>query len=374
MDGKKLAFGLMRLPLLDANDATKIDLEAVNGMVDQFLAAGFRHFDTAAPYHGGNHSELAFRECVAKRYPRDAYTITDKLSLFLVQTAGELPGFFAGQLERCGVEFFDYYWLHAMNRQRLEFAERIGAFDFVNEKKAQGQIAHVGLSFHDTADVLDEILTRHPEMEYVQLQLNYLDWDDPEVQARECYEVCVRHGKPVMVMEPVKGGLLASLPPEAEALLKAADPNASPASWAIRFAASLDNVCMVLSGMSTQSQLADNLRFMSDFEPITAGEQKILAQVADMIHAKTAVACTACRYCVDGCPQKILIPDMFKYYSRVSTFVSAALSPARQCYAQLSAQNHGLASACIGCGQCEGKCPQNLPIIEHLKDAAKMLE
>ena len=374
MNEKKLGFGLMRLPLLDPNDTTKIDLEAVNGMADRFLAAGFRHFDTAAPYHGGNFSELAFRECVAKRYPRDAYTITDKLSFFIVQKAEELEGFFAGQLERCGVDCFDYYWLHAMNRQRLELAESIGAFDFINEKKAQGKIIHVGLSFHDKAEVLDGILTRHPEMEYVQLQLNYLDWDDPEVQAGACYEVCRKHGKPVMVMEPVKGGLLSSLPPEAEALLKAADPNASPASWAIRFAASLDNVCMVLSGMSTRSQLEDNLRFMSNFKPITADEQRLLAQVVDIIHAKTAVACTACRYCVDGCPQKILIPDIFKYYNRVSKFGPGALPSAKQGYAQLAAQGHGLASACIGCGQCESKCPQNLPIIEHLKETVKLFE
>lgn len=374
MDEKKLAFGLMRLPLLDPNDTTKIDLEAVEGMADRFLAAGFRHFDTAAPYHGGNFSELAFRECVAKRYPRDAYTITDKLSFFIVQKAEELEGFFAGQLERCGVDHFDYYWLHAMNRQRLELAERIGAFDFIGEKKAQGRIAHVGLSFHDKAEVLDDILTRHPEMEYVQLQLNYLDWDDPEVQSRACYEVCVKHGKPVMVMEPVKGGLLSSLPPEAETLLKAAGPNASPASWAIRFAASLDNVCMVLSGMSTPEQMTDNLRFMSDFKPLTGDERAVLDKVVDIIHAKTAVACTACRYCVDGCPQRILIPDIFKLYNKVSKFGDGALPSARQSYAQLSAQDHSPASACIGCGQCEGKCPQNLPVIQHLKDAAKLLE
>ena len=211
-------------------------------------------------------------------------------------------------------------------------------------------------------------------MEYVQLQLNYLDWDDPEVQAKACYEVCCKHGKPVMVMEPVKGGLLSSLPPEAEALLKSADPSASAASWAIRFAASLDNVCMVLSGMSTPEQLEDNLRFMSNFQPLTANERTLLNKVVDIIHAKTAVACTACRYCVDGCPQKILIPDIFKLYNKVSKFGDAALPSAKQSYGQLTAQGHGPASVCIGCGQCEDKCPQKLPIINHLKDAAKLLE
>lgn len=315
MNAKKLGFGLMRLPLLDAADATKIDHETLNGMVDAFLKEGFTYFDTAAPYHG-THSETAFRECVAKRYPRSAYTITDKLSLFMVSEADKLEGFFADQLARCGVDYFDYYLLHAMSRERIELAERIGAFDFVAEKKAQGKVRHIGFSFHDSADVLDALLTKHPEMEYVQLQLNYIDWEDPDIQSRACYEVCVKHKKPVLVMEPVKGGLLASAAPEAEALDKA----------------------------------------------------------AQVIKSKESIACTACRYCVDGCPQRIPIPEYFKMMNDLSKFGEQSLPRVRGNYAFAANGGKGKASACIQCGQCEGQCPQHLPIIELLQTVAKTLE
>lgn len=374
MADKKLAFGMMRLPLTDPADATAIDYAVVNRMVDNFMSKGFTHFDTAAPYHKMT-SEVAFRECVAKRYPRESYTLTDKLSLFMVEKEEDLEPFFAGQLERCGVEYFDYYWLHAMSAERTRRAEEMHAFEFVKEKKAQGKIRHIGLSFHDSAEALDKILTDHPEMEYVQLQLNYLDWEDPEVQSRKCYEVCCKHGKPVMVMEPVKGGVLASLVPEAEALLKQAGPKASCASWAIRFAASLDNVCMVLSGMSTPEQMEDNLSYMEDFKPLTGEEIKLLEKVVEVIHSKATIACTACRYCVDGCPMGIAIPDYFALMNDLSKFGETRLGRDKQRYAQLTGEGgKGLASACIGCGQCEGQCPQHLPIIQYLKDVAERFE
>lgn len=374
MADKKLAFGMMRLPLTDPADATAIDYAVVNRMVDNFMSKGFTHFDTAAPYHKMT-SEVAFRECVAKRYPRESYTLTDKLSLFMVEKEEDLEPFFAGQLERCGVEYFDYYWLHAMSAERTKRAEGMNAFQFVKEKKAQGKIRHIGLSFHDSAEALDKILTDHPEMEYVQLQLNYLDWEDPEVQSRKCYEVCCKHHKPVMVMEPVKGGVLASLVPEAEALLKQADPKASCASWAIRFAASLDNVCMVLSGMSTPEQMEDNLSYMEDFKPLTGEEIKLLEKVVEVIHSKATIACTACRYCVDGCPMGIAIPDYFALMNDLSKFGETRLDRNKQRYAQLTGEGgKGLASACIGCGQCEGQCPQHLPIIQYLKDVAERFE
>ena len=374
MADKKLAFGMMRLPLTDPADTTAIDYDQVNKMVDNFMSKGFTHFDTAAPYHKAT-SEIAFRECVAKRYPRESYTLTDKLSLFMVEKEEDLEPFFAGQLERCGVEYFDYYWLHAMSAERTKRAEGMNAFQFVKEKKAQGKIRHIGLSFHDSAEALDKILTDHPEMEYVQLQLNYLDWEDPEVQSRKCYEVCCKHHKPVMVMEPVKGGVLASLVPEAEALLKQADPKASCASWAIRFAASLDNVCMVLSGMSTPEQMEDNLSYMEDFKPLTGEEIKLLEKVVEVIHSKATIACTACRYCVDGCPMGIAIPDYFALMNDLSKFGETRLDRNKQRYAQLTGEGgKGLASACIGCGQCEGQCPQHLPIIQYLKDVAERFE
>ena len=373
MAEKKLAFGMMRLPLTDPVDTTAIDYETVNKMVDSFMARGFIHFDTAAPYHKMT-SEIAVRECLVKRYPRESFTLTNKLSLFMVEKE-ELEPFFAGQLERCGVDYFDYYWLHAMSAERARKAEELHAFEFVKEKTAQGKIRHIGLSFHDSAEVLDQILTDHPEMEYVQLQINYLDWEDPEVQSRKCYEVCRKHGKPVMVMEPVKGGVLASLVPEAEALLKKADPKASLASWAIRFAASLDNVCMVLSGMSTPEQMEDNLSYMEELKPLTPEEVKLLEQVVEVIHAKATISCTACRYCVEGCPMGIAIPDYFSLMNDLSKFGETRLERNKQSYARFTGEGgKGLASACVGCGQCEGQCPQHLPIIQYLKDVAATLE
>lgn len=375
MNTKKLGFGLMRLPLTDPADTTKIDVERVCRMVDRYLEAGFNYFDTAVPYHGGGHSEIAFRECVAKRFPRDAYTITDKLSFFIVKKSEDLEDFFTGQLERCGVEYFDYYLFHAMNRERMELAERIGAFGFVERKRSEGRIRHVGFSFHDTADVLEEFLTRHPEMEYVQLQLNYADWEDPEVQSGKCYEVCQRFKKPVIVMEPVKGGLLAHVPEEAENLLKKADPNGSVASWAIRYAASLENVVMVLSGMSNEEQMEDNISFMQDFRVLSEEERGRIRRAAAIIKEKEKIACTACRYCVDDCPQKIAIPDYFKLVNRISMFGEGQIPAARKAYAQQAeSAGSGKASDCIKCGLCEEHCPQHLPVRKYLEDVTAILE
>ncbi len=375
MNTRKLGFGLMRLPLTDPADTAKIDFERVCRMVDRYLEAGFHYFDTAVPYHGNGNSEIAFRECVAKRFPRDAYTITDKLSFFIVSKAEELEDFFAGQLERCGVEYFDYYLFHAMNRERLELAERIGAFDFVEGKRAEGKIRHVGFSFHDTAAVLEEFLMRHPEMEYVQLQLNYADWDDPEVQSGKCYEVCRKFKKPVIVMEPVKGGLLANVPKEAKELLKRADPERSVASWAIRYAASLENVVMVLSGMSNEEQLADNISYMQDFRALSDSEREVIKRAAAIIKEKERIACTACRYCVDDCPKKIAIPDYFKLMNKISKFGDAQIPAAKSAYAQ-QAESAGIgkASDCIKSGKCEAHCPQHLPIRRYLEDVAEVLE
>lgn len=375
MNPKKLGFGLMRLPLADPNDTTKIDYEAMSEMVDRYMEAGFNYFDTAYPYHGGKNSEIAFGDCVAKRYPREAYTITDKLSLFVVSEADKLEDYFEGQLERCGVEYFDYYLLHAMNKNYLELADRIGAFDFALQKKAEGKIRHVGFSFHDTPEVLEEILTRHPEMEYVQLQLNYLDWDSNDVQSRACYETAVRYGKKVLVMEPVKGGLLANVPNEAEKLMKEKQPDLSVASWAVRFAASLPEVAMVLSGMSNLEQMEDNLSYMKEFSPLSEEEQNIVKQVIDIIASKESIPCTACRYCVDGCPMQIAIPDYFKLMNNISKFGDSQIAKAKASYNRFTeTQKKGKASACIECRQCEEHCPQHLSITDYLKEVAAVLE
>lgn len=375
MNAKRLGFGLMRLPLIDPTDATKVDYDELCKMADRYMEAGFNYFDTAFPYHGGGNSEIAFRECVAKRFPRDAYTITDKLSFFVVQKAEDMEGFFAGQLERCGVEYFDYYLLHSMNKAYLELAERIGAFEFVARKKEEGKIRHIGFSFHDSADVLDEFLTRHPEMEYVQLQLNYVDWDNFEVQSRKCYETAVKHGKQVFVMEPVKGGLLANVPEEAERLLKEVEPDMSVASWAIRYVASLENVAMVLSGMTHVEQMEDNLSYMADFKPLTDSEVKLVEQVAEIIVSKESIACTGCRYCVDGCPQKIGIPDFFKLMNDISKFGERQVQLSKNYYNHYTGTlGMGKASSCEKCGQCEEHCPQHLSITKYLEDVAAALE
>ncbi|WP_323089249.1 aldo/keto reductase [Allobaculum sp. JKK-2023] len=375
MNPKKLGFGLMRLPLADPNDTTKIDYEALSEMVDRYMDAGFNYFDTAYPYHGGKNSEIAFENCVAKRYPRDAYTITDKLSLFVVDKAENLEDYFNGQLERCDVEYFDYYLLHAMNKNYLELADRIGAFDFALQKKAEGKIRHVGFSFHDTPEVLEEILTRHPEMEYVQLQLNYLDWDSDDVQSRACYETAVRHGKKVLVMEPVKGGLLANVPEEAQALMKENHPDLSVASWAVRFAASLPEVAMVLSGMSNLEQMEDNLSYMKEFSPLSEEEQNLVKRVTEIIASKESIPCTACRYCVDGCPMQIAIPDYFKLMNNISKFGDSQKSKAKASYKRFTeTQGKGRASTCIECRQCEEHCPQHLSITDYLKEVAAVLE
>lgn len=365
----------MRLPLNDPADVTKVDYDTLCKMADRYMEAGFNYFDTANPYHGGGNSEIAFRECIAKRYPRDSYTITNKLSFFIVQKAEELEPFFAGQLERCGVDYFDYYLLHSMNKDYLELAEKIGAFDFVQKKKAEGKIKHIGFSFHDTADVLEDFLTRHPEMEYVQLQLNYADWENVEVQSRKNYETAVRHGKQILVMEPVKGGLLSNVPPEAEKLLKDAEPDMSVASWAIRYVASLPNVAMVLSGMSSMEQMEDNLSYMSGFKPLTDSEKQMVEKVAEIIVSRENIACTGCRYCVDGCPQKIGIPDFFKLMNDISKFGDRQVQMSKNYYNHYTGTlGMGKASACVKCGQCESKCPQHLPIIKYLEDTAEMLE
>ncbi len=369
---KKLGFGLMRLPQTPPDDYSSVDMEAVKKMADAFMANGFTYFDTAAPYHRGN-SETAFREAVAKRYPRSAYTITDKLSLFMIQDEKEFPGFFAAQLERLGVEYVDYYWLHGLGGPSYRQAEAMHAFAFVQQLKAEGKVRHIGLSFHDKAALLEEILTQHPEMEYVQLQLNYLDWEDATVEARKCYEVATRHRKPVIVMEPVKGGSLVNIPDAAKALYQNYDPALSIASWAIRFAASPANVMMVLSGMSDEAQMADNISYMKDFRPLGAEEQKIVEQATRIIKSAITIPCTDCRYCVDGCPVKIAIPETFAIYNNLKRFGPQQGIVARTYYGNLT-QAHGKAAACLKCGKCEKRCPQHLLIRRYLEEAAAALE
>ncbi len=373
---KKLGFGMMRLPMPDPKNQGTVDVEQVRRMVDTFLDRGFIYFDTAYFYHEGQ-SENVVREALTSRYPRDKFLLADKMPVSILQDKGpeDQDRIFHEQLEKCGVDYFDYYLVHCLNSRYYPSTApgRLDTFGYLAKQREAGKIRHLGFSFHDKADVLDRILTEHPEVEFVQLQLNYLDWEDERVQSRKCYEVCVKHGKSVIVMEPVKGGRLANLPEDAAALLREAHPDWSPASWAIRFAAGLEHVMMVLSGMSNLEQLLDNTGFMDGFRPLTAGETGLLEKCAEILSAVPAIACTACRYCVDGCPQSIPIPDYFALYNAGQLKLRRGLGVDRAGYEKLASQG-GKASDCVACRQCEEKCPQHLPVTDWLERVKKTYE
>lgn len=368
---KKLGFGLMRLPLVDPADQSSIDIEQFKSMADRFIERGFTYFDTAYPYHGGK-SEEALREAVVKRYPREAFTVTSKMPVWAIKEEADMERIFNEQLERCGVEYFDYYWLHALNRERVATIDRVDGWGFLVRKREEGKIRHIGFSFHDGSQLLAEILDNHPEMEYVQLQINYLDWDSPAIESRTCYELCVKHGKPVIVMEPVKGGSLARIPEAVERLFKDYNPDASPASWAIRYCASLPGVLTVLSGMSNIEQLDDNTAYMHDFQPLNDEEQAIITRATEVIRDSIAIPCTACHYCTDGCPQQIAIPEYFSLYNTMQQFPEQKSNSTL--YYNLVAKSYGKASECLECGQCEAQCPQHIDIIDNLKLVAAAFE
>lgn len=364
---KKLGFGLMRLPLLDASDAKTIDIERVKGMVDEFMENGFTYFDTAAPYHSGM-CEYTFKKAVAERYPRDAYTVTDKLSMFMIEKEEEIAPFFENNLKNLGVDYVDYYLLHGLKRDSYEKCVKMHAFEFVKRMKDEGKIKHIGFSFHGSAEMLDEVLTAHPEMEYVQLQINYIDWESENVQSRKCYEVAVKHNMPVIVMEPVKGGSLVNIPESADRIFKEAHPDWTTASWALRFAASHENVMVVLSGMSNEEQLRDNISFMKDFKPLTEAEMETVKKASQAILDYITIPCTNCRYCVDDCPKQIAIPDYFKIYNEYKQFnrLSELISRCKRV-----AEKNGAPSDCIKCGKCESLCPQHLTIRKYLETIAE---
>ena len=363
---KKLGFGLMRLPML----GEEIDIEQVKKMADTFMSKGFTYFDTAYVYIGGKYS-LALTDAEVDRYPRDSFQCATKLPLWDLMGAAEMESTFQESLDRAGLKYYDFYLLHAMDHTKVKKADEIDAWGFMKRIKEEGRAKHIGFSFHDSAEVLEGILASHPEMEFVQLQINYADWEDDNVQSRKCYEVARKYNVPVIIMEPVKGGSLATMPEEIQKLYREANPELSVPSWAVRYAASLDGVITVLSGMSNEEQLNDNVSYMENFQPLSDAERETVQKAVEILNTLPTIPCTGCKYCVDGCPQKINIPGIFEAMNEYILYNN--LERAKHSYKN-AVKEGGKASDCIQCGACEAHCPQHIGIIETLEKAAATLE
>ena len=360
METKKLGFGLMRLPKLDENN---IDIEQTKKMVDMFMEAGFTYFDTAWAYSG---SEDAIRQALVERYPRESFKLATKNAAWInCKTREDAISQFKTSLKQTGAEYFDYYLLHNLGEHRTQVFEDFDLWKWAFEMKAQGKIKHVGFSFHSTPEELEEILNKHPEAEFVQLQINYADWENPAIQSRACYEVARKHGKPVIVMEPVKGGMLANPPETVAKVLKDANPNLSMASWAIKFAANLDGVMVVLSGMSNIEQMQDNLSYMKDFKGLTDNEQEVIKKAQEELNKIPLIPCTTCNYCAKVCPMNIGISGSFTAMNILTLYNDLAGAKHQE---EWLVGGHGKARAneCIKCGACEGVCPQHIKIRDEL--------
>jgi predicted aldo/keto reductase-like oxidoreductase len=363
----KLGFGLMRLPEKDG----AIDMAQVCEMADAYLASGMNYFDTAYVYHGGN-SERAVKEVLTKRHPRESFTVASKLPAWSLKCEADRDKIINEQLERTGLEYFDYYLLHSIeDGNNYDTYERLDCFNWGLQKKKEGKIRNFGFSFHGTPELLTKVLDLHPEIEFVQIQLNYADWDNKIVRSGELYEILHARKIPMIIMEPVKGGTLANMAPEFEKMFKDARPDKSVASWALRFVASLPGVVTILSGMSNREQMQDNISTFTDFEPLSDAEKAVIDKVVGKMLSMELVPCTSCRYCTDGCPMGIKIPDIFRALNTLRQFPED-MRP-RFFYNGLVSSS-GRAGDCIACGQCEGVCPQHLEIIELLKEASALLD
>lgn len=362
---KKLGFGCLRLPIAGG----EVDQAQFDRMVDRFMEAGFCYFDTAHTYIGGK-SETAVREGLVKRYPRQDFILANKLTTPLFKSREDIMPLFEEQLAACGVEYFDCYLMHGLSGRLYERFVESQAFDVVRGLKEDGRVRHIGISFHDKPDVLERILDAHPEIEVVQIQLNYLDHDDPVIEGGRVYKVCRRYGKPVIVMEPVRGGGLAKLPDAAQKYVDRLG-GCSPASLALRYAASFEGVEMVLSGLSSEEQVDENIRTMKDLRPLNEQESAALERIKEVFRGMGLIPCTACRYCMPGCPQNILIPRLFACLNARKQFVDWDNSSS---YEHYTGTKYGRASDCIGCGQCEEICPQHLPVAKLLGEVARMYD
>lgn len=361
---KKLGFGLMRLP---THEDGAIDMALLCRLVDRFMEAGFTYFDTAYVYHDGE-SERAVRRALIERYPRDSFTLATKMPHNFLRNAGDVDATFAEQLERTGAGYFDFYLMHGVNNRNWERYERFGCWEHAARMKRKGLIRYLGFSFHGTPELLEQTLEKHPEAEFVQLQLNYADWESPRICSRKCHEIARAHGLPIVVMEPIKGGMLASLPSAAEEILRAAAPQATQASWALRYAAGLDGVKVVLSGMNAMEQMEDNIATLDAPKPLTLAEREALGQAAACLLSSPTAPCTGCRYCVKGCPAGLEIPALIGVLNNCRLFPG---SQAAENHWRKNTQQGATPARCIACGQCESACPQHLPIIALLKELAK---
>lgn len=366
LSNSKLGFGLMRLP---KDKQGQIKLDEVQRMVDSYMERGFNYFDTAYVYEG---SEEAIRQTLVEKYPRDVYTLADKLPAWKLTCQEDVERIFQESLNRTGVDYFDFYLLHSVEKSHYPTYEKYQCFDFIQEMKKQGKIKYMGFSFHDDADFLDKVLTEHPEIDFVQLQLNYLDWENGVIQSRRNYEVARKHHKPIVVMEPIKGGTLASFSDDIEKIYKDYAPQKSIASWALRYVASLDGVMTILSGMSNAQQMNDNLDTMTHFEKINDKEAKLIKQVTDQVLSYPTIPCTKCRYCTPGCPMHIQIPDLFTAYNSAKMYGENRRYDTY--YKDHSTGDYQPAKACIACGQCESVCPQHLEIISLLKEVSEVFD
>ena len=363
----KLGFGLMRLP----ENGGSVDINKVCCMVDKYMESGMNYFDTAYIYHGGK-SEVAAREALVKRYPRDSFMLATKLPAWEMRCEADRDRIFNEQLKRTGVDYFDFYLLHSVEEgSNHDNYEKYDCWNWGLKLKEEGKIRHFGFSFHGSPELLIEVLDRHPETEFVQIQLNYLDRSNPVVRSQQLYEILHEREIPIIVMEPVRGGMLADFGDEINSVFKNARPDKSVASWALRFVGSLPGVMTILSGMSSEEQMDDNISTFSDFEKLSDSELTIINDVTEKVLETPQIGCTACKYCCDGCPMKIRIPDVFRTINTLRRYPDDWRS--KNFYSGL-VQRSGKASDCVGCGQCEGVCPQHLPIIELLKEAAEILD